>query len=337
MSVLVVGAGGVGSMIAAILDHSGRSLNLLGRGSHFNFARASGMRANANGKILETSSRLTCLNSPADAEEKASVVVLAIKSFDTLTTLRSLAPLISPTTVFISLQNGVDNESLIQAIYPEATIVAGIINGHYSIPKPGEVAWEGNYGAVAGAWFSGDRDRARQAWQGLFQGTILPEIFVEGEGAAARIKWSKLVLNCGFNAINALTGLAPDQIIADPLQGDLATRSFQEAFSVMHAMGVESLDLPGAQIKLIEKICQKPAPEARRKLAMVTPKSSGNVASSMRQDLLQGRRATEILEINGAVTREGTRLAIPTPANLAIVDALKNQSSLVVASLFAKG
>lgn len=324
MSVLLIGAGGVGSLLAAVLDEAGKEISLLGRGRHFELVRQQGIHADANGIKIQTSARLKCLENVSQAIHPLNTVILAVKSFDTISVLDEIQSRTHQDTVFISLQNGVDNEPIIKKYFPENCIIAGVINGHYSIPEPGTARWEGDYGALAGASFSGIEDLAKSTWLNLFGGSRLPQLYVEGKRAAAEIKWSKLVLNCGFNAINALTGLAPDQIISDPVQGKLATEAFQEAFQVMHALELEPIDLPGAQIRLIQQICAKPLPEAQKKLQRVTPKSSGQVASSMRQDVLFKRRSTEIAEINGAVVREGKRLSIPTPANQQLLEAFSH-------------
>lgn len=109
--------------------------------------------------------------------------------------------------------------------------------------------------------------------------------------------WAKLVLNCVYNPLSALTGLAYGAIVDSPglnvprMMDDIV----QECLAVARAQGVV---LPAGTA------------EAVLPLAASMPTQ----ISSTAQDLARGR-PTEIDHLNGYIVRQGEALGIATPAN----------------------
>jgi 2-dehydropantoate 2-reductase len=107
--------------------------------------------------------------------------------------------------------------------------------------------------------------------------------------------WTKLVMNCAYNAICALSGARYGQMVAMPEIRALMHEIVDEVLRVAHAKGV----------RLPENIF-----EAVIKLADAMPQTMSSTA----QDILKGKR-TEIDHLNGFIVRQGEALGIPTPAN----------------------
>jgi 2-dehydropantoate 2-reductase len=116
---------------------------------------------------------------------------------------------------------------------------------------------------------------------------------VEGE------LWVKLIINCGYNAISALSRARYGRMAASPWVRDVMRHVVAEAVAVAHACGVT---LPVADPF-----------ELTRKLADSMPET----LSSTAQDLARGRR-TEIDALNGHVARRGAERGVPTPVNLTL-------------------
>ena len=110
--------------------------------------------------------------------------------------------------------------------------------------------------------------------------------------------WSKLVINCAFNALSAVAGIAYGPMIEVEGARDVIASAVQEAVNVARASGVAMPDDLVAQILKI-------------------PAAMPNQTSSTAQDLSRGK-PSEIDFLNGYVVRKGAELGIPTPTNQAL-------------------
>ncbi len=116
--------------------------------------------------------------------------------------------------------------------------------------------------------------------------------------------WEKLICNCAFSGVAALSGLTVGQIQADPDASLISNACAREAFDVAVAKGIK-LDFDDP-IAYVHAFGQK-VPGAR---------------PSMLLDHLAGRKA-EIASINGAIPREGGKIGVATPINSTVVALLK--------------
>ena len=109
MRVAVFGAGAVGCYYGGMLARAGHDVTFIGRAAHVE-------AINANGLLLDTQSFREFV--PAKAAVDAAgiaepdLVLVCVKSSDTEAAGRALKARLSPRTVLLSLQNGVDNAGL---------------------------------------------------------------------------------------------------------------------------------------------------------------------------------------------------------------------------------
>ena len=301
--VAVVGAGALGCLFGGLLARAGAAVTLIGRAAHVAAIRRDGL-------VLESAGRTETI--PLAATENMSAVrgagllLFCVKSTDTDAVARAMAPDLSPTTVVLSLQNGVDNVERIRAQIraDEANeIFAGLVYTASQMAAPGHVRHTGGGGIVIGQLTASRRpdgaDRALlDAIAALFAGA----------GVAARVSddvavelWTKLVMNCAYNAISAL-GVAPyREMVA---LADIRTVMSDAVREVVAVAAAKDIRLPESIV------------DAAIKLADGMPMQ----ISSTAQDIRRGRR-TEIDHLNGYVVRTGEALGIATPVNRAL-DAL---------------
>jgi 2-dehydropantoate 2-reductase len=116
--------------------------------------------------------------------------------------------------------------------------------------------------------------------------------------------WAKLIVNCAYNPISALTRAQYGRILASALTREVLIRVVEEAVAVACAAGIR---LPSSSM----------ADDAVN-LGYVM----ANATSSTAQDLARGKR-TEIDAFNGYVARRGAELGVPAPLNLALYALVK--------------
>src|SRR5215831_6214209 len=110
--IAVVGAGAVGGYFGGRLAEAGAPVVLIGRKA---FVDA----VNAHGLIIEQAAGERAIKVEATADigavADAELVLFCVKSNDTVSSAREIAPLLAPKALMICLQNGVDNIERIRA------------------------------------------------------------------------------------------------------------------------------------------------------------------------------------------------------------------------------
>ena len=319
----VVGGGAVGGTIASLLAFGGATTGVLVKPGHLAALEKQGILLRSGNARRKTGRLLGIAATPEELPADPDLLVVAVKGFDTQSVLTGLKRKIPARTVIASLQNGVDNEAALASALPNNTIVAGAICAGLELIAPGEIFWPDERGGIAGSLYRGDGDLAIEAWQKCTPATGLECLWLDGLNASQRLKWSKLMLNIGFNALNSVTGLGSAQLLSNSKYGCLAVRALREGFQAMRRQSFEPVDLPGFPVSKLRWLVQLPPDWARRIMAWQAARSQ-EAAFSMRQDILKKRQHTEINELNGKIIQISQQLGMTAAANAEIIGMLEN-------------
>lgn len=285
MQVAVIGAGAVGCYYGGLLLRAGHDVTFIGRQTHVD-------AINAHGLLLDTQSFKGHLPAKAatDATALASpdLVLFCVKSADTEEAGRSLAGRLRPETSVLSLQNGVDNPQRLLGVTGHPVIPAVVYVGS-EMAGPGHVRHHGGGDLAIGA---------SPASEALAQTLDAAGIRTTIADDIETTLWSKLVINCAFNALSAVAGISYGPMLEVEGTRDVVASAVQEAVTVARASGVSMPD------DLLERILKIPA-------------AMPNQMSSTAQDVARGK-PSEIDFLNGYVVRKGAELGIPTPTNHAL-------------------
>lgn len=139
MTVTVVGAGAIGGFVAARLLDAGIDLTVV----EANEEHAAGMRADGlrvtGAASLHVRPRVLL---PHEVEEPLETVLLAVKARHTADALATIAPRLGDGGCVASLQNGLEEYRIADAVGASRTIGAALtFGGHYA--GPGEVVYGG--------------------------------------------------------------------------------------------------------------------------------------------------------------------------------------------------
>jgi 2-dehydropantoate 2-reductase len=209
--IAVMGAGAVGCYFGAMLARAGAHVELIGRKAHVDAIAKDGLLLDSLGHSQRV--RFAAATTEPAGARVATLVLFCVKSAGTETAARALAPYLRADAVVLDLQNGVDNVDRMRphirnAIVPAVVYVAAEMTG------PGALRHGGRGDlviGVPGAGMSGDGAPAG--------GTVGPDqalvgklaAFLAGAGIPTRISddviaelWTKLVVNCAYNALSAL-------------------------------------------------------------------------------------------------------------------------------------
>ena len=293
-STVVVGAGAVGSFFGAMLARAGHRVTLIGRAPHVQAIEHNGLQLHMGGQVQAVPMAAT---TELAAVRDADLVLFCVKSTDTEAVAREIAPLLAEGALVLSLQNGVDNAATI-ARHVRQAVVPAVVYVATAMPQPGAVSHFGRGDLVIGPLDAAAAQDATlaprlQAVVELFAGAQVPVRIspdVMGE------LWSKLMVNCAYNAISALAQQPYGRLAALPAIRELQHAVVREVVAVAQADG--------------QKLTLAAAIEAMERIATAMPAQ----LSSTAQDLARGK-PTEIDHLNGFVARRGTELGIATPVN----------------------
>ncbi len=296
-STVVVGAGAVGSFFGAMLARAGHPVTLIARPAHAEAIAHDGLRLQMAGRIetIRATARIDVA-----AVRGADLVLFCVKSTDTAKVARDMAPHLDEGALVVSLQNGVENATTI-AHEVRQVVVPAVVYVATAMPEPGLVSHHGRGDLVVGpldknAVHDEVLDAQLQALVDLFASAQVP-VRISADVMAEL--WSKLMVNCAYNAISGIA-----QASYGSLSALAEVRALQETVvrEVVALAEVEGVDLP-----------LDGALEAMRRIAGAMPAQFSSTAQDMAR-----AKPSEIDHLNGFVARRGAALGVATPANQAL-------------------
>ena len=282
----VMGAGAVGCYYGGMLARAGHSVVLVARQQHVKAIEQNGLHLVT--QTFDEHVRLQA-STEASALARADVVLFCVKSADTEAAGRLIKPFLKPDALVLCLQNGVDNAERLRQVVPQ-TVAAAVVYVAAAMAGDGHVKHNGRGELLLEPAVAGLASSAAVA-QALVAAGVLAEISGNVRGAL----WTKLVLNCAYNAVSAITQLPYGKTTVGAGVQEVMQEVVAECLAVAQAEGVTLAGDVHAAVK---------------KIAETMPYQQSSTA----QDLARGK-PTEIDYLNGLIVRRGEALGIATPAN----------------------
>jgi len=284
MKVAVMGAGAVGCYYGAMLARAGHEVVLIGRPAHVEAVNANGLRLET--RAFDEQVRMAASIEPG-AVQGADLVLFCVKSTDSESAAAQIGPHLAPGALVLTLQNGVDNDERVRAVLPASNeVAAAVVYVATGMAGPGHVKHNGR-----GELVIAPSRRSEEVARHLVAAGVPTQISDNVRGSL----WAKLILNCAYNALSAITQLPYGVLVQGMGVSDVIRDVVAECLAVAKAEGVE---VPGDTDAALRGIAQ----------------SMPAQYSSTAQDLARGK-LSEIDHLNGLVVRRGEALGVPTPAN----------------------
>jgi 2-dehydropantoate 2-reductase len=297
-SVVIAGAGSIGSLLAGHLAQVADVTVLTRREEHAAALREQGLRVSGRGDFT---AQLGATADPAALPPNAELAILACKGTDLEPLAARLEGTLAGATV-MTIQNGLGAEDVVAAhgdwpLLSSVTFMSGTRHGDAHVEYVLDTAtWIGPYRGTTEA-------DARRVAELVEAGGLKAEAFPDLRPA----QWSKLIFNATVNGVAALTGLPHDFHFAQTDEpsnlGILVRDLVDEGKAVAAAAGVELHDDPWSMNVLATERGHRHFP-------------------SMLEDV-EARRPTELESINGALVGEAWRLGIDVPLQVAVYRLVK--------------
>jgi 2-dehydropantoate 2-reductase len=288
MRIAVMGAGGVGGCLGALLAKAGNDVSLITRGDHLEAIQTNGL------KLIRPGSKFVVQVKATDDPVKVGpvdLVLFTVKTFHNRHIISALKPLMGHETSVLTLQNGVESHEQLGAVLGSRNILPGAFWGSCQVQTPGVIAEAAKARISFGEVDDSESLRALEIRK-VFRGA---GIETELSPDPISVIWRKFVV------LSALAGItsASQTRIKELLQYSDAHRMFcgamEEALAVGLARGVNlPWDLAQQSLEIIDGL--------------------PDFQNSMHADYENGR-PTELDALSGTVLRLGKQIVVPTPVH----------------------
>jgi 2-dehydropantoate 2-reductase len=298
MRIAIVGAGGVGGYFGAKLARAGESVVMLARGAHRDAIVHDGLhvRSAVDGDFTVEVDAVESLA----GQPPVDMALFCVKSFDTRVAAEALRPVLGPDTGVVSLQNGVDNEEVLDEVLGAGRALGGAAFVFSTIASPGVIAHTLLGRIVFGELDGRVSERATRLRDALARAGVPVELSTD----ARRVLWEKYLLISAQAGTTALARVPIGVIRETAETWRMYRRIVEELSALAHASGVT---LAADVVDTIMKSAAGLAPTAY---------------SSLHHDLVHGR-PLELEALHGHAVRLGERFGVPTPTVFAVYAALK--------------
>jgi 2-dehydropantoate 2-reductase len=298
MRIGVVGVGGVGGYFGGRLAYAGADVAMVARGDHLRALRLRGLQVrHADGDFTVR------VEASADPSEigPCDIVLLCVKSHDTIDAVELLRPLIGDESAVVSLQNGVDNEQKIADRLGPDHVIGGAAFIFAHIAAPGVVEQTGGPRRILFGELDGSHTtRADMFLDELHRANIDAKVV----GNIESVLWDKYAFLCALAGVTAAARLPINDLLEVPESRELFGRIVREVATVASAEGVELAD------DIVDQ-----------KTAFAATLEPGSF-SSLHHDLSTGHRL-ELDALHGELLRRAHRHHLDLPASKVVYALLK--------------
>jgi 2-dehydropantoate 2-reductase len=302
MRVGVLGVGGVGGLVAALLSRAGDEVTCLARESTVATLNEHGLRLTSEqfGTFSTQPEAATHLPHPVDA------CVIAVKAPDLDDALERLPPQLLGSALLVPLLNGFEHVDELRRRYPDANVVAAAMRVSASRTAPGEISHDSPFATIE---LASPPQPTRSAASSADPVTLFAEHLglagfqVTTRDDSAGVLWQKLAFLVPL-ALLTTYAQAPAGVVRELRRDDLRS-IIGEVAAVARAEG---------------------APQNEQGVLDFFDSVPAAMQSSMQRDAAAGR-PTELDAIGGAVVRCASRHGIAVPVTRRYVDELAVRAS----------
>ena len=301
MKVAVIGAGGIGGFLGALLAHAGHDVRLLARGPHLAAIRENGLTLESR-QFGSLTVRPAATDRPGELGRN-DLVFITVKMYDFEDACEAAKGTLADDGFAISIQNGLDAPDMLARSVGVARTLVGTIAIEAAIAAPGKIAHTTPMHILTLAHLSGPPDENLSRLHAELQKAQL-NVQIGNDGCKAL--WDKACLLIPFASLTSAGDCTLGDIYGIPALNDVWDALCAEAIAVAAADGYDvRATLEGM----------------RERFAGMSSTAPG-FTSSMNRDIRAGRRS-ELEWLTGKLTRVGLEKGVPVPAHATLYGLLK--------------
>lgn len=307
MKIAVIGAGAIGSVVAAGLFKTGEDVVLVGREDQVNAIKTGGLKIKTLGGT-ETLHLpvVTKLNAPVE------LAIFSTKTQDLEDAYSQNHEFIEEALI-LTTQNGVQADNILSHhFYPEQVIGSIVMFGATYV-KPGEVTYN-----FPGDWIIGKRFVPNDNKLHHVAAILKKSFNVVVSDNILGMKWLKVFVNFN-NCIPALIGKSMQETFADLELCKLSILLLKEALPIVETANVQLVSLPQFPLERITGLAAMPVEQSAGIIQKtLTNLSKEPLYGSILQSILRGK-TSEIDFINGEIVQVASGMRADAPLNRKVV------------------
>ena len=309
-TIAIAGAGSIGCFVGAMLAAGGRRVALLARPRVIGEIETNGLRPTSFEGFDQTiAAKQFALSENPSIMGDAAVVLVAVKSADTIAMAEIIARHTPPDVVIVSLQNGVGNVAVLRNRLPGRRVLGGMVP--FNVIALGQ----GRFHRATSGDIVIKQDEAHTA-----EMLSVPGLKVRPTGNIDGVQWGKLLLNLN-NALNVLADLPLRRQLAQRPWRRLFANQVAEGLAAIRAEGIKPVSPTPVPLGWMPALLRLPDPIFDALLGR-TMKIDPEARSSMWEDLQRGRR-TEVDYLQGVITGIAERRGLEAPLSRRIVELIR--------------
>ena len=291
-SFAVIGAGPVGSIVAAFLARKGYDVTLCDIVPDLiKPALDPGIIIDGAEEVQQKISRV-CTSVDELSRFKPQVIFITVKANALPLIVSAIESFYKKGTYVVSWQNGIDTEKVIARTLGKQAAMRAVVNYGCGLKAPGHVHMPFHHPPHYIQELHPDSKKAAVV---IADALTRSGLTTEHTDEIISMVWRKGVLNACMNPVCAVTGLTMAQSMTDPIVFNLVDNLIKECIKIARANEISlGWDFYPHAIEYMSK--------------------AGNHKPSMLMDIENGRR-TEIDYINGKFVEYGRQAGIKTPFN----------------------
>ncbi len=299
----VLGAGAIGSILAAHLARAGHSVVVLARGERAHAVERQGLRIKG---LVDFSVRVPVITDPAQLAG-ADTLIVATKTHGTQAALARLRHL--ELGAALSIQNGVVKDELLAEAFGAERVLGALADTSGELLPSGEVLFTRNVSLPLGELPGGISERARRV------AGLIDRAGVRSTAVADIVsrEWGKFVVWLGLMSMAVSTRSATWRYLTDADCGWLLVRLVREAVALARAQGIAVTE--GTAALPLSALIDVPEPQAIETLRAIGEdmrRRAPEHRMSALQDLEAGR-PLEVEETFGYAVRKAEELGLSVP------------------------
>jgi 2-dehydropantoate 2-reductase len=308
MTIAIIGAGAIGSLVAAYLAKAGIDVCLIGRPEQVAAITRNGLRVkSAQGQETFNVKALDRLDKEYD------LIIFAVKTQDLESAFQHNHPYLENGLV-LTTQNGVQADNMLCTHFELSTMYSSIVMFGATYVTDGEVTFNFPGDWILGKPFQPNDTKVTELANVL--GRAFPVVISTN---IMGMKWLKLFVNFN-NCIPALFGKSMQETFSDLDLCRLSIKLLKEGVQLVQNAGIEMTALPNFPVDRILGLAQMPEDQAAGILQKtMTGLSKEPLYGSILQSLMRGK-PTEIDFINGEVVQLARTMQTKAPLNDRIVN-----------------
>jgi 2-dehydropantoate 2-reductase len=308
MKIAVIGAGGIGSVVAAYLSKAGADVTLVGRPDQVAAVSKHGLKMTG----VRGSSVFHVPIVP-QLDQNYDLIIFAVKTQDLEEAYQQNARYLEEGLI-LTTQNGVQADNMLSVHFDRQRMFSSIVMFGATYVKPGHVTFN-----FEGDWIIGKPFLPNEPKIFEIESVLKQAFNVIVVDNIIGMKWLKLFINFN-NCIPAVTGKPMQETFADRDLCRLSIMLLKEGVEIVQLAKIQMTSLPHFPVDRVYGLAKMPMDQAAGIMnKTLTTLSEEPVYGSILQSILR-RKPSEIDFINGEVVQLGRQLHQTVSLNSRIVD-----------------